>query len=81
MPAHEDAVRIRHMLDAARRALAYSQGRNREDLDSDELLALALVRLLEVIGEGALKPVAGEPSGYCLVGDCRNPRPPHSRLL
>ena len=53
MPAHEDAVRIRHMLDAARKALAYSQGRNREDLDSDELLALALVRLLEVIGEAA----------------------------
>ncbi len=41
------------MLDAARKAVAFTQGRGRADLDTDEMLALALVRLLEIIGEAA----------------------------
>ena len=48
-----DHVRLRHMLDAAQKAVAVSQGRSRKDLDTDSLLNLALVRLLEVIGEAA----------------------------
>ncbi len=53
MTRADDAVRIRHMQDAANKAIAFAQGRNRADLDSDEMFALALVRLLEVIGEAA----------------------------
>ena len=53
MPPERDAVRVRHMLDAARRALRFTQGRNRADLDTDELLGLAVVRLLEILGEAA----------------------------
>lgn len=41
------------MLDAARKAIGHIEGRGRADLDKDELLALALVRLLEIIGEAA----------------------------
>ena len=41
------------MLDHAREAVALVQGRTRADLDSDRLLNLALVRLLEIIGEAA----------------------------
>ncbi len=48
-----DEVRLRHMLDAARKATIFVQGRSRADLDTDELLALALVRLLEIVGEAA----------------------------
>ncbi len=51
MSARKDAIRIRHMLEAARKAVEFARGRTRADLDSDELLSLALVRLLEVIGE------------------------------
>ena len=51
--ANEDAVRLRHMLDAADKALEFSDGRTRGDLDSDEKLALALARLVEVFGEAA----------------------------
>ncbi len=50
---HDDAVRLRHALDAARKALSFTEGRSRTDLDRDEQLALALIRLLEVIGEAA----------------------------
>lgn len=48
-----DNVRIHHILDAAREAVAFSQGRSRADLDSDRKLDLSLVRLLEIIGEAA----------------------------
>ncbi|MHC4295202.1 MAG: HepT-like ribonuclease domain-containing protein [Planctomycetota bacterium] len=44
---------MRHMLDHAREATDLVQGRNRDDLDADRLLSLALVRLLEIIGEAA----------------------------
>lgn len=46
---------MRHMLDSARKALEFARGRSRSDLDKNEMLALALVRLLEVLGE-APKP-------------------------
>ena len=49
----DDTVRIRHVLDAAREAVTFAEGRNRADLDNDRKLNLSLVRLLEVIGEGA----------------------------
>jgi hypothetical protein len=46
MTRHDDLVQLRHMLDFARKAVAHCQGRTRGDLDDDELLALALARLL-----------------------------------
>jgi uncharacterized protein with HEPN domain len=48
-----DRVRLLHILDAAREALAFTQRRSRQDLDRDRMLSLALVRLLEIIGEAA----------------------------
>jgi uncharacterized protein with HEPN domain len=48
-----DAVRVRHILDAARQAVAFVQGRSRADLDTDPMLSLALVRLLEIMGEAS----------------------------
>ena len=51
----DDRVRLQHMLDAVRSAISYTKGRSRADLDQDELLGLALVRLLEIIGEAAKK--------------------------
>lgn len=41
------------MLDAAEKAVSFARARTRSDLDSDEQLALALVRLIEVLGEAA----------------------------
>ena len=53
MSTIDPLVRPHHMLDAARKARQFTQGRTRADLDTDEMFALALVRLLEVIGEAA----------------------------
>ena len=39
------------MLDAARQAMVFVQGRSRVDLDEDLQLTLALTRLVEIVGE------------------------------
>jgi uncharacterized protein with HEPN domain len=43
------------MLDHARRAVQAVSGRNRADLDTDAVLAAALERFIEVLGEAAGK--------------------------
>lgn len=53
MLSPEDAVRLRHMLEATEKAVAFTKGRTRADLNTDEQLTLALTRLLEIIGEAA----------------------------
>ncbi len=41
------------MIDAINKAVGFAEGRTRLDLEKDEMLALSLVRLLEIIGEAA----------------------------
>jgi uncharacterized protein with HEPN domain len=53
MSRRESDVRLRHMLDHAREAVAMARGRKRGHLDTDRQLNLALVRLLEIVGEAA----------------------------
>ena len=59
MTQHDDPSRLRHMLDAARKAVEFASGKGRGSLDSDEQLLLSLTRLLEIIGEAA-KNVSSE---------------------
>jgi uncharacterized protein with HEPN domain len=51
----EDAIRIRHMIEAAETAERFIEGHRRDDIDSDEMLRFALVRAVEIIGEAASK--------------------------
>lgn len=48
-----ELVRLRHMRDAARRAIEIANGRDAEALAHDDVSALAVVRLVEIIGEAA----------------------------
>lgn len=50
-----DVVRLRHMQEAVTIALKMASGRSRSDLSSDLMLAMALTRCLEVLGEAASK--------------------------
>jgi uncharacterized protein with HEPN domain len=50
-----DDIRLRHMLDASRQALKFMQGRNRDALDTDPMLLLAVVKALEIVGEAAAR--------------------------
>lgn len=54
MSRHDDTVRLRHMLDHARKAVGFASGRSRDDLEEDRLLNLASVRLVEMVSEAAL---------------------------
>ena len=51
----EDPVLLLDMLDQVRRAVQAVSGRNRADLDTDAVLAAALERFIEVLGEAAGK--------------------------
>jgi len=55
MSRHEDEVRLGHMLDHAQEAVDVCRVRARADLNSDRLLNLALVRLIEIVGEAATR--------------------------
>lgn len=55
MLPERDRVRLMDMLDHSREALQFIQGKQRSDLDTDRLLNLSLVRLLEIIGEAAAR--------------------------
>ena len=55
MSQHDSLVSVHHMLDHAREAVEMIRGRSRSDLDTDRMLNLALVRLMEVVGEAATR--------------------------
>ena len=48
-----DRVRLQHLADALNSAIRFAQGRQRGDLDTDEMLLFALVRAIEIVGEAA----------------------------
>jgi uncharacterized protein with HEPN domain len=45
-----DRVRLQHLVDALNSAIRFAQGRERRDLDSDEMLLFAMVREVEIAG-------------------------------
>ena len=50
---YKDQTRIKHMLDYSQEALSLIKGKSRKELDENRTLNLALVRLIEIIGEAA----------------------------
>jgi uncharacterized protein with HEPN domain len=50
-PDLRDAALLHDMLASARRALEYSRGRSRADLDTDTMFADAVARRIEIVGE------------------------------
>jgi len=60
----EDRVRLQHMLDAARSAQRFIRGRRREHLETDEMLAFALLRALQIIGEAASQVSEGTRQAF-----------------
>ena len=63
----DDAIRVRHMLDAAREAMSFVAGRTRGDLDQDRMLVLAIVKDVEIIGEAASRTTVAARAGHPAV--------------
>ena len=59
MQDNEEITRLRHMLESAIDAVSFVQNRNRDSLETDKMLMLALVRCVEIIGEAASKVSKG----------------------
>jgi len=53
MSKHDPKVRLLHMRDFAQKAVQLTRGKTRADVEHDEVLRLAVSRLLELIGEAA----------------------------
>ena len=51
----DDLIRLFHMLDAAREALSFIEGKSRIDLNTNRMLVLSLVKDIEIIGEATVK--------------------------
>ncbi len=43
----DDLIRLRHMLDSAKEAMAFADGKIRKDLDKNRMLTLSLVKSSE----------------------------------
>jgi uncharacterized protein with HEPN domain len=77
MSRHDDSIRLRHMLDAARKALELTSGKTRAEIEEDEIAQLALARLLEIIGEASGKVSAAVRAAHpeipwAAIGGLRN---------
>ena len=59
MTRHDPYITVRQMLDHVREAIEIARGRRREHLDTDRLLNLGLVRLLNIVGEAATRVPEG----------------------
>jgi uncharacterized protein with HEPN domain len=64
MSKRDPQIALRQILSHAQEAVEIARGKNREDLDNDRLLNLALTRLLEVIGEAANRVPAEVQAKY-----------------
>lgn len=52
---HDDQIRVRHMLDAAREALSFVDEMEHTAFVRNRLVVLAVIKELEIIGEAASK--------------------------
>lgn len=48
-----DLIRLKHIYEAAQKAIQFVATREQKDLEDDEMLVLALTRLVEIIGEAS----------------------------
>jgi len=53
MPLRDDNATLRQMLSHAREAVGLVANKHRADLDHERVLALALIQLLQIVGEAA----------------------------
>lgn len=55
MTLHDDKIKLQHMLDHAKEAVALLREKEKSDLQKNRLLELAATRLIEIVGEAAAK--------------------------
>lgn len=64
MSRHDPELSLHQMLDHVREAIILSKGKSSAELIDDRVLALALVRLMEIVGEAANRVPKEEQSRH-----------------
>lgn len=64
MTQHNDMIRLRHMLDHAKEAVDLISGQDKTELQHNRVLELALIRLVEIVGEACAKVSSETQSKY-----------------
>jgi uncharacterized protein with HEPN domain len=67
MSRHDVRISLAPMRDHAKEALAIARGKTRGDLDSNRMLNLSLVKLLEIVGEAANRVSTEERAKYVQI--------------
>jgi len=67
MPEHDPTIRLLHMRDYVRKAITVIEGKTRDDLEKDEILCLALMHLVTLVGETANKYPMEKQKQYPLI--------------
>lgn len=55
MSRHDDNITLRQMLDHIEEAVVLAKGRTRADIEADRIFFLALLKLIEIVGEAATR--------------------------
>jgi uncharacterized protein with HEPN domain len=53
MTRHDDVARLRHMLEFCQKCVRFTTGKNRSDLDQDEMLTMGTLYVVEFLGEAS----------------------------
>ena len=64
MSEHDDRLPMQHMLEHAREAVEMTRDRTRADLLENRMFQLALLKLVEVVGEAARRVSPGGQTRY-----------------
>lgn len=67
MSEHNPTIRLLHMRDYVKKAIAVIEGKTRNDLEKDEILCLALTHLVTLVGEAANKYPTEKQEQYPLI--------------
>jgi uncharacterized protein with HEPN domain len=51
----DDIVRLRHIVDALSAIIRFTAGRDRRDIDIDQMLSFAVLHAIQIVGEAAAK--------------------------
>ena len=67
MTQHNDIIRLRHMLDHAEEAVELIAGKQKTELQRNRVLELALIRLVEIVGEASAKVSSEAQTKYPMI--------------
>lgn len=67
MSRHDDIITLSQMRDAIEEAVALAKGRTRANLETDRMFFLALLKLVEIVGEAASRVTEATQTAHTAI--------------